>query len=123
MAKNGIVMNSGLKTPPAITKDSHHICFQKKHWRRGYARAIRMAFAREVPVAYHRQLHQEIKGVPVPPADMLRRAWVEYEKDKEAIDAYDVCIAAAWLYAHIPDEGFRKGVQHQIDFFATQLYK
>ena len=54
---------------------------------------------------------------------MLKEAWLAYERDKEAIDAYDVCRAAAWLYVHIPDAEFRKAMQYQIDFFATQPHK
>lgn len=123
MSKKKKKARRAARIPPVTTKDRHHICFQKRNWNSGYAKAICMAFVRYVPVVYHRQLHLNLKGVPVPPAAMLKKAWLDYEKDKEAIDSYDVTRAAAWLYTHIPDPEFRKAIQYQIDFFATQPYK
>ena len=82
-----------------------------------------MACVRYVPVVYHRELHAKLKTVPVPPAEMLRDAWLAYERDKDTIDGYDVCRAASWLYVHIPDAEFRKAMQYQIDFFTSQPYK
>ncbi len=123
MSKKKKKARRAARIPPVTTKDRHHICFQKRYWNRGYAKAICMAFVRYVPVVYHRQLHHNLKGVPVPPAEMLKKAWLDYEKDRETIDSYDVTRAAAWLYTHIPDPEFRKAIQYQIDFFATQPYK
>lgn len=99
----------------------HHLCFQKRHWQKGYARAICTAFVRYVPVEYHRELHERLRSVPVPPAWMLRDAWQAYRRDKYTIDTYDVCRAAAWLYVNIPDAEFRKAMQFQIDFFTTRM--
>ena len=107
---------------PIMTKDRHHICYPKRKWDTGYARLICMAFVRHVPVEYHREMHAQLKGVPVPPADLLHKAWDEYQADKYAINAYDVTRAAAWLYVHIPDVEFRKAMQFQIDFFVTRPY-
>lgn len=109
--------------PPITSRDRHHICFQKRDWSSGYAKAICMAFVRYVPVVYHRELHSMLKTVPVPPQDMLKEAWMAYQRNKDAIDAYDVCRAAAWLYVNIPDTEFRQAMQVQIDFFATRPYK
>ena len=111
------------KIPSVATRDRHHICFQKRYWNKGYAKAICYAFVRYVPVVYHRELHTKLKNVPVPPAELLRDAWLAYERDKDTIDSYDVTRAAAWLYTHIPDAEFRKAMQYQIDFFSTQPYK
>ena len=111
------------KIPPIATKDRHHICFQKRYWNKGYAKAICNAVVRYVPVVYHRELHTRLKTVPVPPPELLKKAWMAYERDKDTIDAYDVTRAAAWLYVNIPDAEFRKAIQYQIDFFATQPYK
>lgn len=108
--------------PPICSHDRHHICFQKRYWNKGYAKAICMAFVRYVPVVYHRELHSLLKTVPVPPPEMLKEAWMAYQRDKDAIDAYDVCRAAAWLYVNIPDPDFRQAMQFQIDFFATRPY-
>lgn len=111
------------RIPPITSRDRHHICFQKRDWSSGYAKAICMAFVRYVPVVYHRELHSMLKTVPVPPQDMLKEAWMAYQRNKDAIDAYDVCRAAAWLYVNIPDVEFRQAMQVQIDFFATRPYK
>lgn len=108
------------RTPPLSAKDRHHICFQGRYWDRGYAKAIRNAFIRPVPVVYHRELHSLLKTVPVPGGELLREAWVEYQKNADEIDTYGVARAAAWLYVHIPDLEFRKAMQFQIDFFSRK---
>lgn len=106
--------------PPISTRDRHHLCFQKRYWNKGYAKAICMSFVRYVPVVYHRELHTRLRNVPVPPTEMLKKAWMEYKKNKAVIDSYDAARAAAWLYVQIPDENFRKAMQFQIDFFTTK---
>lgn len=73
-----------------------------------------------MPVRWHRKLHRELDTVPVPPGEMLKNAWLEYLKDKEYIDAMGLCQAIAWLYVHIPDVEFRKAMQYQLDFFASE---
>lgn len=104
-------------------RDRHHICYQERYWNRGYARAIRKAFTRPIPVIYHRELHSLLNTVPVPDGTLLRKAWAEYQKNADEIDRYDVARAAAWLYVHIPDPEFRKAMQFQVDFFATRFNK
>ena len=111
------------KIPPINTCDRHHICFQKRYWNKGDAKAICTAFVRYVPVVYHRELHTLLKSVPVPPSDMLRKAWIAYQRDKDEIDRYDICRAIAWLYVNIPDVEFRKAMQLQLDFFTSRPYK
>lgn len=101
--------------------DRHHICFQKRYWNKGYAKAICQAFVRLVPVIYHRELHQLIHNVPLPPATMLHEAWNEYQRNKDIIDTYDITRAISWLYVHVPDPAFRKAMQIQLDFFVTRL--
>lgn len=109
------------RIPPITTRDRHHICFQKRHWDKGYARAICMAFVRYVPVVYHRELHAHLRSVPVPDSKLLKEAWDKYQANKVEIDSYDVARAAAWLYVNIPDDAFRKAMQYQVDFFATRF--
>ena len=108
------------KLPSVTTMDRHHICFQKRYWNKGYAKAICTAFVRYVPVVYHRELHVILNTVPVPDQVLLKEAWNNYQKERKTIDAYDVTRAAAWLYVNIPDEKFRKAMQLQIDFFTTK---
>lgn len=109
------------RNPPLTAMDRHHICWTRASWNRGYARAIRNAFVRPVPVLWHRELHHLMGYVPVPPWDLLRQAWVEYQREQDIIDSMGVCQAIAWLYVHIPDVEFRKAMQFQLDFFATKF--
>ena len=109
------------KNPAPNICDRHHICFQKRNWNKGYARAICMTFVRPVPVVYHRELHTLVKDVPVPDGALLAKAWNEYQKNAEEIDSYDVCRTIAWLYVHISDVEFRKAMQIQLDFFAVRI--
>jgi len=108
------------RTPSLSTKDRHHICYQGRYWNCGYAKAIRNAFIRPVPIVWHRELHSRLNTVPVPHSSLLKQAWVEYKKDAETIDSMGVCQAIAWLYVHIPDVEFRKAMQYQLDFFASK---
>ena len=108
-----------VRIPPVTTRDRHHLCFQKRNWSKGYAKAICMAFVRYVPVVYHRELHAHLRTVPVPDNALLKAAWEKYQANKVEIDSYGAARAAAWLYVNIPDEQFRKAMQFQVDFFAT----
>lgn len=109
------------RTPPLTAKDCHHICYQGRYWGSGYAKAIRNAFVRPVPVVWHRELHSKLNNVPTPDGALLRQAWVEYQKNADAIDSMGVCQAIAWLYVHIPDVEFRKAMQYQLDFFSSKF--
>ena len=109
-----------VRIPPVTTRDRHHICYQGRYWSCGYAKAIRNAFVRPVPVVWHRELHSKLSTVPVPDGSLLKQAWFEYQKNAEIIDSMGVCQAIAWLYVHIPDVEFRKAMQYQVDFFATR---
>jgi len=109
------------KAPPLTAKDRHHICYQGRYWESGYARAIRKAFVRPVPVVWHRELHSRLNTVPVPDGALLKKAWLEYQKEADIINSMGVCQAIAWLYVHIPDVEFRKAMQFQLDFFASKF--
>lgn len=109
------------RIPSVSTLDRHHICFQKRYWKKGYAKMLCMAFVRYVPVTCHRELHAKLANVPLPDAKLLKNAWELYEANKAEIDGYGVARAAAWLYVNIPDTEFRKVMQFQIDFFAQRL--
>ena len=109
-----------VRIPPVTTRDRHHLCYQKRNWSKGYAKAICMAFVRYVPVVYHRELHARLRNVPVPDNELLKAAWEKYQANKIEIDSYDAARTAAWLYVNIPDAEFRKAMQFQVDFFATK---
>lgn len=108
------------RPPPITAKDRHHILYQERYWNNGYAKALRNAFVRPVPVLWHRELHRLLTNVPTPNNDLIRQAWVEYQADKDAIDYMGLCQAIAWLYVHIPDAEFRRAMQFQLDFFVTK---
>lgn len=99
---------------------SHHILWQKRDWNAGYAKRLRTVFVRQIPDDMHKDLHKELMELPVPPGDLLRKCWMDYQKDKDEIDAYDIFRACAWLYVHIPDPAFRSAMHWQIDFFASR---
>lgn len=119
MSKN---IARGRPRHPHNKTDRHHILYQRRFWDKGYARVLRNAFVREVPVSVHRELHTHVlKDVPVPNGCLCKVAWEEYSRNKSKIDGYDVTRACAWLYVHIPDVEFRRAMQTQIDFFATRI--
>ena len=103
-----------------VEQDVHHICFQGRKWKSSYAKSIRGAFARRVPVEWHRELHKILKNVPVPDETTLWQAWLDYQHDKRRIDQMGICEAIAWLYVHVPDPDFRKAMQVQLNFFAVK---
>lgn len=107
--------------PPTYAKDRHHICFQGRHWKTGYAKLLREAFVRPIPIVYHRELHNILHDVPLPDGALLKEAWAKYQREKEAIDNYGICRAIAWLYVNVPDTNFRKAMQFQLDFFTEKL--
>lgn len=107
--------------PPLKAMDRHHICFQRRLWKQGYAKLISSVFVRYVPIVYHRELHAILSNVPLPSPELLKMAWNEYKDNKSMIDSYDMCRTISWLYVHIPDVEFRKAMQLQLDFFASRL--
>lgn len=107
--------------PPTYAKDRHHICFQGRHWKTGYAKLLREAFVRPIPIVYHRELHNILHDVPLPDGALLKEAWAKYQREKEEIDNYGICRAIAWLYVNVPDTDFRKAMQFQLDFFTEKL--
>lgn len=109
------------RNPAPNICDRHHICFQKRNWNKGYAKAICYAFVRPVPVVYHRELHAVLKDVPVPDGRLLATAWRDYQSNMDEIDSYGICRAIAWLYVHIPDSDFRRCMQFQLDFFQVRI--
>ena len=107
--------------PQHCGSNKHHCLFQGRHWNTSYAKQLRTAFVREVPVSIHNELHNEwLHDVPVPDGALLKEAWEAYMEDKVIIDSFDVCRACAWLYVHIPDIEFRKAMQSQLDFFVAK---
>lgn len=82
---------------------------------------LRRAFVREVPVAWHEELHSILHDVPLPPEQELRAMWEAYQKDRDSIDCYDIVDTLGWLYNHSNDEGFRWAIKTQLYFFKGKL--
>lgn len=102
--------------------DRHHCLFQGRHWDGGYAQALRQQFVYLIPVAVHRQLHNELlHDVPRPPDDMCKTAWLEFQKNREYVESLDMLSAIQWLRVNIPYEPFQVAMQMQYLFFKGKL--
>ena len=96
----------------------HHLLFQGRHWTTPYAKQLRMAMVRYVPIRIHNKLHNEIlHDVPKPAEKLLETAWKAYQSQKTSVDALDICELILWLYNAIPDEAFRACMMIQYRFF------
>lgn len=62
----------------AEKKDLHHLCWPRSSWNAGYAHAIRNYpyFVVELPKdTVHREIHHQMRQVPVPSAFAAHTAW------------------------------------------------
>jgi hypothetical protein len=73
---------SGLKSEDgdrlyARKRDHHHLFFQGRFYKDGYARALREdPYCKIlVPRYLHKRLHENISNVPSPPDEVCRRVW------------------------------------------------
>ncbi len=100
----------------------HHVLYQRRHWNTPFAKQLRLATTREIPIKIHNILHNEVlKDVPKPSEKMLETAWKAYQTQKTAVDALNVCELILWLYNAIPDEAFRACMMVQYNFFDSEL--
>ena len=61
-------------------KDTHHLCYTRKSWGQGYARAIRrFPYCKiEIPKStLHKAIHDAVKRIPVPSDDAARAVYQE----------------------------------------------
>ena len=67
------------RKPVAQTgKDLHHLLYQRRHWKQGYAKRLRdnEYFKVYIPMAtLHRQIHSKIHDIPTPNGKDCRRAY------------------------------------------------
>lgn len=58
--------------------DWHHFLFQRRNWQQEYAKALRedIYSGSYIPVVLHRELHRQIKDVPVPDRMTLKDAYI-----------------------------------------------
>lgn len=100
----------------------HHLLFQRKHWVTPYAKKLRTAMVRELPVSVHNELHNEtLHDVPKPAERMLEIAYRDYLEEKEIIDTLGICQLIVWLCDEIPDEAFRACMMVQFRFLSKRL--
>ena len=58
--------------------NTHHLCWPRKRWDRGYARLLRYHwyFIVEIPAdTLHREIHARIEGIPVPDGRAAKSAY------------------------------------------------
>lgn len=66
--------------------DYHHILFQRRHWKQGYAKLLREHpyMGKYIPTAtLHREIHSKIHDIPTPNGVDCRRAYnrlIEWER-------------------------------------------
>lgn len=100
----------------------HHLLFQGRHWTTPYAKQLRTAMVREIPINIHNELHNVVlHDVPKPAEKLLETAWKDYQADKTIIDTLGVCQLILWLYDEIPDEAFRACMMVQYRFLSAKL--
>lgn len=98
----------------------HHLLYQRRNWQTQYAKLLRLATVREVPIAIHNQLHHAcLPDIPKPAEKLLESAYKRYLDQKTIVDALDILELILWLYNAIPDEAFRACMMVQYRFFDT----
>lgn len=104
----------------STTRNLHHLCFQGRHWDYGYARMLRSTFIFSVQVYQHNLLHNEfLHDVPCPPESVLKKAWNDYQAQKDSVDQMNLLQSIGWLMATIDDEAFRRAMATQYCFFSN----
>lgn len=105
-----------------VGTNRHHLLYQRRHWTTPYAKQLRLAMVRQVPVRIHNELHNDVlRDIPKPAEKMLETAWKAYQSQKTQIDALNLQELILWLYNAIPDEGFRACMMVQYRFFDSEL--
>ncbi len=102
--------------------NTHHLLYQGRHWTTPYAKRLRVAMTRQLPIRIHNELHNVIlHDVPKPAEKLLETAYKDYLEQKTIIDTLGVCQLILWLYDEIPDEAFRACMMVQYRFLSEKL--
>lgn len=67
-------------------KDTHHICYQARHWKTGYAKLLREHWYMKVEIpqmTLHRLIHSKIHDIPCPEGKDCKRAYLELIRREE----------------------------------------
>lgn len=67
-------------------KDTHHICYQARHWKTSYAKLLREHWYMKVEIpqmTLHRLIHSKIHDIPCPEGKDCKRAYLELIRREE----------------------------------------
>lgn len=93
--------------------DNHHLLFTRHDWDNSYGKLLRAKLVYRVPIELHRQLHSQLKLVPLPDDAELRFAWERYQAEKQKVDAMSMGRACDWLLRYIYDDQFQEAIKIQ----------
>lgn len=116
-------------TPAPSVKDVHHLVFMKKHWRQGYAKAIRRFHycKQEIPKnTLHKFIHSKMSGIPCPNDAAAKYAYEQlislercgFLNDRDRIeDKLRLLIALFSELAPATADGFREQLRIVREFY------
>lgn len=120
--KRGDYVSKRKNKRKCATTNRHHLIFQRKHYRDGYAKLLREAFVYELDIDLHNELHNTIlHDVPRPSGAEIKAAWLKYERERDIIAKYDIIDACEWLMQACDDPAWRACMQRQLIFLRSRL--
>lgn len=114
--------NGKATRPKNNVKDTHHLCYQRNRWQKGYLRALRDYWYCRICIprdTLHRQIHLELPAVP-PPANASAKSALEqlgYLEQYGSITEFDSIERRLGVLAAL----FDCTDQETADAFRTQL--
>lgn len=105
-----------------IGRNRHHLIFQRKHYNKGYAKALRKAFVYDLDVNIHNELHNVIlHDVPRPSDKAIRNMYFTYLRHKDVIEKADILTACEWLATACDDPAWRACMFRQYYFLKEKM--
>lgn len=104
--------------------DCHHLCWTRKNWGNGYARALREHPWLRVYIprdTLHRYIHHNIKCIPVPEGKDARRVFeylMKLERSGELDYGLDILDRLAFLIKHLKTPATIAALERQYDVIA-----
>lgn len=100
----------------------HHLIFQRCHYAKGYAKALRQAFVYDLDVEIHEELHARVlHDVPRPPDADIKAMYLEYEKHREVFQRASIIDACEWLMTSSQDPAWRGCMKRQLEYLRFKL--
>lgn len=100
----------------------HHLIFQRKHYKRGYAKALRQAFVYDLDINIHNELHNVVlHDVPRPSDEDIRNMYFAYLRHKDVAQRVDILTACEWLATACRDPAWRACMFRQYYFLKSKL--